>query len=122
MGVGRLSIQGFMLLVFLAALISALGTRIGSEVLCYVTGPIVGASLSALSVPRDRSALVTGGLIGGLCQGMVSILLLKRGYPVGDVAMLTAPLFLASLCVHLLAGFAFGGLLFLALRWSRPGS
>src|SRR5262245_28341022 len=100
---GRLSILGLMILVLLAALWLA---RLRGEAFYYITRPILGASLGALWPPRHRWSLVTGGLLGGLCQGIVSVLLLRRGYPFGDVAMLTGTLYLAALAVHLLAGLA----------------
>ncbi|MDG3008145.1 hypothetical protein [Paludisphaera mucosa] len=118
----RLSVLGLMFLVLLAAACTTLFVGLREEALCYITGPHLGSLLAALLVPRDRSALVSGASIGGLCQGVVSVLLLGRGYPFGDPAMLTGPLYVAALGVHLLAGLGFGVLLFLALQWSRPKS
>ena len=80
----------------------------------------MGAILAALAYRRDRSALITGGVVGGLCQGIFAVLVLKRGYIFTDVAMITAPLFLATLVVHLVAGLVFGTLLYLAFRWGCP--
>jgi hypothetical protein len=49
-------------------------------------------------------------------------MVLRRGYIFPDRAMITGPLFLATLAVHLMAGLAFGTLLHLAFRWARPQS
>jgi hypothetical protein len=81
---------------------------------------VLGAVILALSYRLDRSALITGGAIGGLCQGVVAILIFRRGYVFRDITTITGPLYLASLAVHLLSGLAVGALLFLAFRWARP--
>ena len=66
--------------------------------------------------------MITGGVIGGLCQGIIAVLVLGRGYIFPDVAMITGPLFLATLAAHLMAGLALGTLLYLAFRRARPRS
>jgi hypothetical protein len=53
-------------------------------------------------------ALITGGAVGGLCQGIFAVLVFNRGYIFSDIAMITAPLFLATLAVHLTAGIVIG--------------
>jgi hypothetical protein len=116
----QLSIRGVLLLVILFAIVFALFSRLHEEAIFYITGPILGAILAALAYRRDWSALITGGAVGGLCQGILAVLVLKRGYAFADVAMITAPLFLANLVVHLVAGLVFGTLLHLAFRWVCP--
>ncbi|AGA26238.1 hypothetical protein [Singulisphaera acidiphila] len=117
----RISILGLMILVVLCALILGLFVRLHEEAFFYITGPLLGAMLAALTCRRDRSALITGGGVGGICQGILAVLVLKRGYIFPDVAMVTGFLFLATLAVHLLLGLAFGTFLYLSLRWARPG-
>jgi hypothetical protein len=117
----RLSILSVLLLVVLFAFVFALFSRLHNEAFFYVSGPILGALLAAFVHRRDRSALITGGAVGGLCQGVIVVLVLKRGYIFRDIAMITATHYLASLVVHLIAGLVFGTLLYLALRWARPG-
>jgi hypothetical protein len=118
----RLSILSLMLLVVLLAIVFALFARLHEEAFFYVTGPMLGAMLATLVYRRDRSALITGGAVGGLCQGIIAVMVLKRGYIFPDIAMITAPHFLATLAVHLMAGLVFGTLLYLAFRWARPRS
>lgn len=117
----RISILGLMILVVLSALILGLFVRLHEEAFFYITGPLLGAMLAALICRRDRSALITGGGVGGICQGILAVLVLKRGYIFPDIAMITGSLFLVTLAVHLLLGLAFGTLLYLSLRWTRPG-
>jgi hypothetical protein len=116
----RISNLGMMLLVVLSALIAGLFTRLRGESFFYVTGPLLGAILAALAYRRDRSAFITGGAAGGLCQGGFAVLVLKRGYIFPDITMITGALFLATLAVHVMAGLVFGTLLYLAFRWARP--
>src|SRR4051794_6647954 len=118
----RLSISGMLILVVLFAAVFALIARLRAEASFYITGPIAGAVLAAWAYRRDGLALVTGGIIGGLCQGIFVVLLLKRGYIFPDIAMITGPLFLATLAAHMIAGGVFGTLLHLAFRWTRPQS
>jgi hypothetical protein len=118
----RLSILSLLLIVVLFAIIFALFSRLHNETFFYVTGPLLGATLAACAVRRERSALITGGAIGGLCQGVIAVLVLKRGYIFPDMAMITAGGYLATLAVHLMAGIVFGTLLYLAFRWARPRS
>jgi hypothetical protein len=118
--VSRISILGVMVLVVLCALTFALFTWLRERAFFFVTGPLLGAMIGALVYRRDRSALITGGAVGGLCQGIFAVIVLKRGYIFSDVAMINAPRFLANLSVHLLAGIACGMLLHLALRCARP--
>lgn len=116
----RLSILGMLILVAIFALVFALFAWLREEALFYVTGPILGAMLTALTYSSDRWAWITGGAIGGLFQGICAVMFLKRGYIFPDVSMLTGPLFLATLGVHLASGLVFGTLLALAFRWARP--
>jgi hypothetical protein len=120
--VKRLSILSTLILVVLFAIAFALLARLGDEAFFYITGPVLGALLGASAYRRDRSALITGAVAGGLCQGVIAVMVLKRGYIFPDIAMITGPLFLANLAAHLMAGLAFGTLLYLALRWARPRS
>jgi hypothetical protein len=116
----RISILSMLILVLLFAIDFALIVRLHEEAFFYITGPTLGAMLAALAYRRDRSALITGGAVGGMCQGIIAVLILKRGSIYPDIAMITAPLFLASLAVHLMAGLLFGTLLYLAFRWASP--
>ena len=116
----RLSVLGMLLLIVLFAIVFALFAWLREEALFYITGPILGAMLAACAYPRDRAALVTGGAVGGLFQGIFAVMVFKRGYVFPDIGMITAPLFLAALAVHLVAGVVFGTLLYLAFRWARP--
>ncbi|SIO67447.1 hypothetical protein SAMN05444166_8365 [Singulisphaera sp. GP187] len=116
----RISILGVMLLVVVCALILGLFVRLQEEAFFYITGPLLGATLAALACRQDRSALITGGGVGGICQGILTVLILKRGYIFPDIAMITGTLFLANLAVHLLLGLAFGTLFYLSLRWAHP--
>ena len=118
----RLSILSMLIVIVVFALDFALIARLGADAFFYISGPPFGAILAALSYPHDRSALITGGAVGGLCQGILAVLVWKRGYIVSDVAMITAPLFVVNLFVHLMAGLIFGTLLYVAFRWARPGS
>jgi hypothetical protein len=118
----QLSILSVLVLVVLFAIVFALFARIHYEAIFYVTGPVLCSLLAALSYRRDRSALITGGAVGGLCQGVIAVLVLKRGYIFRDIAMITATNYLANLVVHLIAGLVFGTLLYLAFRWACPGS
>lgn len=115
----RLSVRGGMLLVVLVALVLALIARLGGEACFYCAGPIGGAILGATAARHDRWASLTGGLIGGLCQGILVPLFLKQGYVFPDVAMMTGGLFVGNLAVHLAAGLVFGGLV-TAIDWSGP--
>jgi hypothetical protein len=116
----RLSILGMLILVVLFAVVFALFAWLREEALFYITGPILGAALAAWAYPRDRSALITGGVVGGLCQGIFAVMVFKRGYIFPDIGMITAGLFLATLAVHLAAGLVLGVLLYLAFCWARP--
>lgn len=116
----RLSLSGTMILVVLAAVVLALFARLGGEASFYVVGPLLGAIIASLIHRRDESALITGGLIGGLCGGIFAVLVLKRGYIFSDVAMITGGLFLMTLGVHLVAGLVIGTLLYLAVRRTAP--
>ena len=116
----QLSIRGTLVMVLLFALVFALFARLHEEAFFYVSGPVLGAMLAAWVFRSDRSALITGGVIGGFCQGAFAILILKRGYPFSDVQMMTGGLFLASLATHLILGLVFGALLHVAFRWTRP--
>jgi hypothetical protein len=116
----RISIRSMMLLIVLCALLLWLFAWLHAEAFFFVTGPLLGATLAAFSYRRDPSALITGGAVGGICQGFFAVLVLKRGYIFPDIAMMTGDRFLATLAVHLLAGLAFGMLLHLAFRWARP--
>jgi hypothetical protein len=118
----RLSILGMLILVVLFAVVFALFARLREEAFFYITGPILGAMLAAFAYRHDRSAMITGGVIGGLCQGIFAVMVLRRGYIFPDVAMITGALFLANLAAHLMAGLVFGTLLYLAFRWARPRS
>ena len=118
----QLSILSLLLVVILLAIVFTLFVRIHEEVFFYITGPLVGAMLASLAYPYDRSALLTGGVVGGLCQGILAVMVFKRGYVFPDIAMITGPLYLANLAVHLVAGLGIGVLLYLALRWARPRS
>src|SRR5438128_2185519 len=109
-----------MLLVLLSAVVLALFARLHSEAVFYFAGPVLGAALAAMVYRQDPSALIKGGLIGGLCGGVTAMLLFKHGYIYRDVGGITGPRYLASLAVHCLAGLAFGSLLFLMFRWARP--
>jgi hypothetical protein len=86
----RLSILSLFLRVVLLAIVFALFTRLHNETFFYVAGPLLGATLAACAYRRDRSALITGGAVGGICQGMLEVLVLKRGYIFPDIAMMTA--------------------------------
>src|SRR5262245_24670861 len=110
-----------MLLVLLAALLLTLFVRLGEEASFDVTGPLLGASPAALMSPHDRSAIIKGGALGGLVQGVIAMMVFKRGYILPDVTIITGTQYLASLAVHLVSGLGFRVLLFLALRWARPG-
>lgn len=116
----RLSVLGLMLAVALAALVLGLAARLGNEAVFYCVAPVVGAVLATRAAPRDRWAGLKGGLAGGLVQGVVGPLILQRGYPFPDVAMLTGGLFLQALAIHLGLGLIFG-LLLVAIAGSRPG-
>ena len=116
----RISILGMMMLVVLFALVLALFARLREEAFFFVTGPLLGSMLAATVYRRDRSALITGGAVGGICQGIFCVIVLKRGYIFPDIAMVTGAHFLATLAVHLLTGLTFGALLYLAFRWARP--
>ena len=118
----QLSILGILILVVLFAGVFTLFARIRGEAFFYVTGPLFGAQLAAMGYWRDPSALIKGGAIGGLCQGVIAVLVMKRGYIFADFGKFTAGLFLVNLAVHLMAGLVFGLLLYLALRWARPPS
>jgi hypothetical protein len=118
----RLSILSLLLLVVLLAVVFAIFARLHDEAFFCVTGPLLGAMLAAFAYRRDRSALITGGAVGGLCQGILAVMVFKRGYIFPDIALITGVLFLATLAVHLLAGLVFGTLLYLAFRWARPRS
>jgi hypothetical protein len=118
----RLSVLSMLILVVFFAIVFALLARLREEAFFYITGPILGAMLAACAYRRDRLAMITGGIIGGLCQGIFAIMVLKRGYIFPDIAMITGALFLASLAAHLMAGLVFGTLLYLAFRWARPRS
>jgi hypothetical protein len=118
----RLSVLSMLILVVLFAIVFALFARLGEEAFFYITGPILGAMLAAFAYRRDRSALITGGIIGGLCQGIFAVMVVRRGYIFPDIAMMTGALFLATLAVHLMAGLVFGTLLYLAFRWAQPRS
>lgn len=117
-----LSILGLMLLVILAALILALFVRLRGEAFFYIVGPLLGALLGSMAYPRDQGAMITGGAVGGLCQGVIGIMVFKRGYVFQDVGIMTGTLFLASLAAHLAVGLGVGTLLYLALRWARPNA
>ena len=118
--VSRISILGMMILVVLCALIIGLFARLHEEAIFYITGPLLGAMLAAWADRRDRAALIKGGVLGGFCQGIIAVMLLKRGYIFPDIAMMTGALFLETLVVHLFAGLTFGTLLYLAFRWALP--
>ena len=118
----RLSVLSMLILVVLFAIVFALFARIREEAFFYITGPIFGAMLAAFAYRRDRYAMISGGIVGGLCQGIFAILVLRRGYNFPDIAMITGALFLASLAAHLMAGLVFGTLFYLAFRWARPRS
>jgi hypothetical protein len=118
----QLSILSVLVLVVLFAIVFALFARIHYEAIFYVTGPVLGSLLAALSYRRDRSALITGGAVGGLCQGIIAVIVLKRGYIFPDIAMITSTYFLVNLTVHLMAGLVLGTLLYLAFRWACLGS
>ena len=118
----QLSILGILILVVLFAVVFALFARIRGEAFFYLTGPLLGALIGALAYRRDRSALIKGGVAGGLCQGIIAVLVLTRGYIFADFGMLTASVFLLNLAVHLMAGLVIGSLLYLALRRARPPS
>ena len=118
----RLSVLSLLLLVILFAIVFTLFARLHDEALFYVTGPLLGAMVAALAYRRDRSALITGGAVGGLCQGIFAVTVFKHGYIFSDVAMITGVRFLATLAVHLIAGLVFGTLLYLAFQWARPRS
>jgi hypothetical protein len=118
----RLSILSLLLLVILFAIVFALFAWLHEEAFFYVTGPMLGAILAAMAFRRDPSALISGGIVGGLCQGIFAVLVLKRGYIFPDIAMITGALFLAALAAHLMAGLVIGTLLHLAFRWARPRS
>jgi hypothetical protein len=113
----RLSILSLMLLILLAAVFLALFVRLREETIFYVMGPFLGAALAALTYPHDLSALITGGAIGGLAQGIIAMMVFKRGYLFPD--LITADGYLVSLAVHLFLGFGFGLLLFL-LKQAHP--
>jgi hypothetical protein len=85
----RLSVLSMLLLVVLFAMVLALFLRLREEAFCYVTGPILGAMFSTLAYQRDRSAFVAGGAVGGLCQGIFTVLVLKRGYIFADFGELS---------------------------------
>jgi hypothetical protein len=116
----RISIRGMLILVATFAILFALFAWLREEALFYVTGPILGAMLAALTCSSDRWAWITGGAIGGLFQGICAVIFLKRGYIFPDVGTITAPFFVATLGVHLASGLVFGTLLALAFRWARP--
>ncbi len=116
----RCSILSMLLLVVLFAIVFTLVARLHEEAFFYISGPILGAMLAALVYQRDRLALITGGAVGGLCQGIFTVMVLKRGYIFPDTAMITGSRFLATLAVHLTAGLVFGTLLYLPFRWARP--
>jgi hypothetical protein len=116
----RISILSMLILVVPFAIDFALIVRLHAEAFFYITGPTLGAMLAALAYQHDRSALITGGAVGGLCQGIIAVLILKRGYIFPDTALITAPLFLGTLAVHPMAGLVFGTLLYLAFRWASP--
>jgi hypothetical protein len=116
----RLSVLSMLILVVFFAIVFTLFARLREEAFFYIIGPILGAMLAAFAYRRDRSAMITGGIIGGLCQGIFAIMVLKRGYIFPDIAMITGALFLASLAAHLMAGLVFGTLFYLAFRWARP--
>jgi hypothetical protein len=118
----RLSILSLLLLIVLFALVFALFARLHEEAFFCVTGPLLGAMLAALAYRRDPWALISGGVGGGVCQGIIAVLVLKRGYVFPEVAMITAAHFLANLAAHLTAGLVIGTLLYLAFRWARPPS
>jgi hypothetical protein len=118
----RLSILSLLLLVILFAIIFALFPWLREEAFFYITGPMVGAILAAMAYRRDHLALITGGAVGGLCQGALAVLVFKHGYIFLDIAMMTGIRFLATLAAHLTAGLVIGSLLYLAFRWTRPRS
>jgi hypothetical protein len=118
----RLSVLSMLILVVLFALVFALFARLREEAFFYVTGPILGAMLAPFVDRRDASAMITGGIVGGLCQGIFAVMVLKRGYIFPDIAMITGGLFLGNLAAHLVAGLVFGTLFYLAFRWARPRS
>jgi hypothetical protein len=118
--VTRISILGLMVLVALAGLILGLFARFGADAFFYLTGPLVGATLAGLTCRPDRTAVITGGVIGGIAQGVFAVMVLKLGYPFADITMMTGPLFLAALAAHMLAGLAVGALIYLTIRWARP--
>ena len=89
----QLSILGILILVGLFAVVFALFVRIRDEAFFYLTGPLLGALIGALAYRLDRSALIKGGAAGGLCQGFIAVLVLKRGYMFADFGKLTASLF-----------------------------
>ncbi len=118
----RLSVLSMLILVVFFAIVFALFARLREEAFFYITGPILGAMLAAFAYRRDRSAMITGGVVGGLCQGIFAVMVLRRGYIFPDIAMITGGLFLANLAAHLMAGLVFGTLFYLAFRWARPRS
>ena len=118
----RLSVLSMLILVVFFAIVFALFARLREEAFFYITGPILGAMLAAFAYRRDRLAMITGGIIGGLCQGIFAVIVLRRGYIFPDIAMMTGALFLATLAAHLMAGLIFGILFYLAFRWARPRS
>ena len=116
----RLSILGMLILIALVAVVLAMFVRLGDEAAFYVAGPILGSLLGARGYRLDRWAFVKGGAVGGLCQGLVALLVLKHGYPFQDPAMMTGTLFLAAMAVHLTMGLGLGLLLSLAFRQTLP--
>ena len=88
----RLSILSLLLLVILFAIVFALFAQLHEEAFFFITGPMLGAMLAALAYRRDPSALISGGVVGGLCQGILAVMVLKRGYIFSDIAMITGPL------------------------------
>jgi hypothetical protein len=85
----RLSILSILRSVSLCATIFALFARLHEEAYFHVTGPILGAIIAALVYRRDRPALITGGAAGGLSQGIIAVIVLKRGYIFPDFGALT---------------------------------
>lgn len=116
----RVSILGMMLLVVLCALVLGLFVWLREEAFFFVPGPLLGSALAAMAYRRDRFALIKGGAIGGLCQGLISVMIFKRGYIFSDIAMMTGAYFLVTVAVHLFAGLAFGTVLDLAFCGARP--
>ncbi len=90
-----------------------------TEVTFYVLGPMLGAVIAAWSHRRDRVVLIKGGTIGGLCQGAIVLLILKRGYPFQNIPVGITQSYLIALAIHVLLETDIGFLLFPAFEWAH---